>query len=342
MDKITLSANEKEELIKLHKSLKDKKLADRVKAIISLGSGYSHQQVAEILLIDDKTLYRYKELFNKGLKHLLELNYKGRIPKLSVDQEKELSIHLEQHLYNSSKEIVSHIKTQYNVDFSHDGLVIALHRLGFSYKKAKNVPSKADREKQESFVQEYNELRENLKQDEKIYFIDGVHPTHNTMPTYGWIKTGTEKEVKSNTGRKRININGVYSPVDQEIIVRDDERINSQSTIELFKMIESKHLELTRIYIYSDNAKYYYSKLVKEYLVNSRIELIPLPTYSPNLNLIERLWKLFKKNVIYNKYYEKFDQFRNAVFDFFENRIHTIKPELKSLMSEKFHLVNST
>jgi transposase len=342
MYKITLSANEKEELIKVHKSLKEKKLADRVKSIILLSSGYSHKHVAEILLLDDKSLYRYKELFTKGLDHLLELNYKGRIPKLSVDQEKELSIHLQKHLYGSSKEIVSHIKTKYDLDFTPDGLVIALHRLGFSYKKAKNVPSKADREKQVAFVKEYNELRENLKQDEKIYFIDGVHPTHNTMPAYAWIKTGTEKEVKSNTGRKRININGVYSPVDQEVIVRDDERINSQSTIELFKMIESKHPELTKIYIYSDNAKYYYSKLVREYLVDSRIELIPLPTYSPNLNLIERLWKLFKKNVIYNKYYEKFFQFKNAVFDFFENQIHTIKPELKSLMREKFHIVNTS
>ena len=170
--------------------------------------------------------------------------------------------------------------------------------------------------------------------------MDAVHPTHNSKPGYGWIKTGTEKEIKSNTGRERLNINGVYSPCDHEIIVREDKSINSLSTIELFKMIESIHFDLSKIYVISDNAKYYYSKDVRTYLETSRIVLVPLPSYSPNLNLIERLWKLFKKKVLYNKYYEKFLQFKNAVFDFFENKIHLLETELDSLMTEKFRLVN--
>ena len=116
------------------------------------------------------------------------------------------------------------------------------------------------------------------------------------MPAYGWIKRGKEKGVKSNSGRQRIKINGVYSPIDGEIITRNDERINSQSTIELLKTIENKHPELSKIFIIRDNAKYYSSQLVKEYLETSKIEFIPLPSYSPNLNLIERLWKFFKKN----------------------------------------------
>ncbi|MBE7547044.1 MAG: transposase [Planctomycetia bacterium] len=58
------------------------------------------------------------------------------------------------------------------------------------------------------------------------------------------------------------------------------------------------------IYIISDNAKYYRSKLVKEYLANSRIKIKFLPSYSPNLNLIERLWKFFRKKILYNKYYD--------------------------------------
>ncbi|HEO65834.1 MAG TPA: IS630 family transposase, partial [Spirochaetes bacterium] len=64
---------------------------------------------------------------------------------------------------------------------------------------------------------------------------------------------------------------------------------------ELFKTIEETHPELTKIYIVSDNARYYYSRVVREYLRHSRIELMPLPSYSPNLNLIEPLWKFFKK-----------------------------------------------
>ena len=63
-----------------------------------------------------------------------------------------------------------------------------------------------------------------------------------------------------------------------------------------------------------------------------------MPSYSPNLNLIERLWKLFKKKVLYNKYYERIDDFRNAVFNFFNNSINSMQEELKNLMVENFHI----
>jgi len=340
MEEIILSPDEKAKLIKLHKNLKEKRLADRVKCILLLGSGYTHKQIAEILLLDDRTIGRYKELYSKGTDQLLEWNYKGRVTKLTKEQEKELSKHIEEQLYSSSKEIVAYIKLKYDVDFTHDGLVITLHRLGFSYKKTKSVPSKANRERQENFVKEYKKLRANLKSDEIIYFMDAVHPTHNSSPGYAWIKKGMEKEIKANTGRQRLNISGVYSPLDQEVIIRDDEKINSESTIEFFKMIELKHPELKRIYIILDNARYYHSKEVKHYLLTSKIELISLPSYSPNLNLIERLWKLLKEEVIYNRYYEKFTDFREAIYGFFEEKIPSLKSQLSTRLAENFRLVN--
>lgn len=220
-------------------------------------------------------------------------------------------------------------------------MVITLHRLGFSYKKTKHVPSKANKEKQEEFLESYKKLRKELKQTEKIYFMDGVHPTHNSMPAYAWIKTGADKEIKSNTGRQQININGVYSPDDQEIIIRDDASINSTSTFELLKQIESKHPELTKIYIVRDNARYYVSKEVQAHVSTSRIEFVPLPSYSPNLNLIERLWKLMKKKVMYNKYYPDFEGFKNAIYDFFETGPLIYRDEIKSLLTENFHIFST-
>ena len=85
-----------------------------------------------------------------------------------------------------------------------------------------------------------------------------------------------------------------------------------------------------------DNAKYYCSEKVKEYLNSSKIEFVALRIYSPNFNLIERFGKLLKKEVIYNKYYEKFVDFKQNVFNFLDtcNKLH-IK-ELKTLMNEKF------
>lgn len=69
------------------------------------------------------------------------------------------------------------------------------------------------------------------------------------------------------------------------------------------------------------------------------IELIFLPPYSPNLNLIERLWKFFRKKVLYNRYYEKFNDFKIACEDFFKN-IRKYKNELQSLLTENFQILD--
>ncbi|MCP5004368.1 MAG: hypothetical protein GY941_10595 [Planctomycetes bacterium] len=94
--------------------------------------------------------------------------------------------------------------------------------------------------------------------------------------------------------------------------------INSQSTISLLKKIESKHPDAKSVYTICNNARYYRSKKAKEYLGNSKIKLLLLPPYSLNLNLIERLWKYFRKIVLYNKYYETFDEFKKACKYFFK------------------------
>ncbi len=77
-----------------------------------------------------------------------------------------------------------------------------------------------------------------------------------------------------------------------------------------------------------------------EYLKNSKITLIFLPAYSPNLNLIERLWKFMKKIVINNKYYEKPKEFRRKLLDFFEN-IQIYKKELESLITNNFQIISA-
>jgi transposase len=154
-------------------------------------------------------------------------------------------------------------------------------------------------------------------------YIDGVHPQHNTMLAYGWIKKGQDNIVKSNTGRQRVNINGALDSETHAVITREDESINAISTIELLKKIEAAYPLAAIIYVICDNARYYRSRLVRQFLETSKIQLVFLPSYSPNLNLIERLWKFMKKKVLYNKYYEKFDTFKEVTLEFFEN-IHSM------------------
>ena len=134
-----------------------------------------------------------------------------------------------------------------------------------------------------------------MEPDDKIYFLDGVHPQHNTIAAGGWIKKGKEKQLQSNTGRKRVNLNGALDPETHEVIIRADNTLNSQSTIELFKMIEANNPQARKIVLIVDNAPYYYNGDVVEYAQkSSQLELVYLPPYSPNLNLIERVWRFMK------------------------------------------------
>ena len=158
---------------------------------------------------------------------------------------------------------------------------------------------------------------------------------------YGWIKKGRNKEIKTNTGRQRVNINGVVNAHDPtDVVIEESSSINAQSTIALLKKLESQNPTLERIFVVADNALYYKNRLVKEFLETSKIEILFLPPYSPNLNLIERLWRFLKKVVLYNQYYEKFTDFKNAILDFFRN-IKQYEAQLQSLMTLKFHLLGN-
>ena len=103
-------------------------------------------------------------------------------------------------------------------------------------------------------------------------------------------------------------------------IVASESNIDHESTIALFVQLLTLYPAAKKIHVILDNAKYHYSKVVREFASTSRINLVYLPAYSPELNLIERLWRVFKKNVIYNKYYEKFDSFKKSCLDFFGNQ----------------------
>jgi transposase len=341
MARIKLNEEQYKDLQQIHDQVREKKYADRIKAVMLLADNYSYDEIARILFIDQSSVRRYEKLFMHGTDRLLANKYRGRIPNLKPEQIIELREHIESHLYACSKDICKYVQEKYGVNYTKDGLVLALKRWGFVWKKTRLTPPKVDEETQREHVKKYEEISSHLKEDEKIYFLDGVHPTHNSMPGRAWIKKGDERALKSNTGRQRININGAYSPRDHEVVIREDERINAESTIKLLQMIENKHPELNKIYVFADNARYYYSRAVKEYLRRSKIQMIHLPAYCPNLNLIERLWKFFKKKVLYNRYYGKYLDFRNATMQFFEKDILTMKNELDKLMTERFHIVKN-
>lgn len=328
-----ISSEEIQELRVAHKSVKNKADAYRINAIILLGTGWSLDEVVDALLLDGETLRNYVMRYKQGgLEKLLEWNYKGGTSKLSMQDIELLSQELENSIYLNTKNICEFVKSQFSVNYTISGMTALLHRMGYVYKKPKLVPGNADAEAQEYFLNEYLKFMRNKKENEAVFFIDAVHPTWNSMAAYGWIKKGSTRELKSNSGRERLNIHGAMNAETFETtVIASELNVNADSTIALFQTLEKIYPCASVIHVILDNARYHFSAPVLEYAENSRIKLVFLPSYSPELNLIERLWRVFKKNVLYNKYYENFKAFKKSCIGFFENQSDHFE-EIESIM----------
>jgi transposase len=339
--KISLTQEEREELRRLHRRQKDPKEADRIKAILLLDAGYSREEVATILLRDEGTITTWRDSFlaRKTLEDWLKDDRSGYQGRLNTEQMKAVSAFVEDNLISDARQVQAWILEQYGIEYQVTSIHALLHRLDFVYKETSLYPSKMNPAEQADFNGFYEDLLENMPEGSVLLFMDAVHPQHNTKAAKAWIKKGVEKFIPSNTGRSRLNINGAYDPLEQECIFREEQTVNAQSSIELLKNIEERYDTASSIFVICDNAPYYYNEAVQAYLNDSKIELVFLPTYSPNLNLIERFWKFLRKKVINTHYYQRFKDFKAAVLGFLEN-IANHKEELKQFIGLKLHIFN--
>jgi transposase len=327
-----LTAKEIAILQEAHRSCRLRKSADRIKTVLALNEGLSYEQIAKLLLLDDTTTRRYyKEFKEAGIDGLLEDRYHGSNPLLTISEQQELTLHLKEHVYQTVKDIIVYVDKKYNSQYSVEGMTHLLRRLGFTYKKTKQIPGKVNLAKQEEFKKEYSALKQKMRPEDKLYFVDATHPQHNNMPFYGWIYKGDIKTIKGNTGRKRLNLNGALN---LEITVLSEKTINTQAMKRLIRELDRKR-EKGDIYLIVDNAKYNHSRELKEFLIfYPEVHLIYLPPYSPNLNIIERLWRFFHKKH-HDKYFEKFADFEKAVLAFFRD-IKQYNNELRTLLTDSF------
>lgn len=331
----------KDELLTLrraHKSEHYKRSAYKINVVILLGSSWTLEEVKDALLLDEETLRNYVKKYQEGgLPALLKAEYKGSEPQLSVAAISQLCQALNTNIFLTTQSVIDYVKKTFNITYSQSGMRDLLHRLDYEYKKPKLVPGNPDHEAQEIFAEQYEEFMLNKPNNVEVLFMDAVHPQHNTMAAYGWIKRGEKREIPTTSGRERLNLHGAMNAETLEVTVIESETVNDDSTIQLLEILENKYALAVTIFVILDNAKYHFSGKVQEFLKKSRIKLVFLPSYSPNLNLIERLWKFFKSKVLYNAYYEKIADFRQACIKFFRN-IDSYHNELTSIMSGGFEL----
>jgi transposase len=137
-------------------------------------------------------------------------------------------------------------------------------------------------------------------------------------------------------GRKRVNILAALNAITHELVtVINDTYINSDSVCQLLRKIAALNFMLP-VTLVLDNARYQRCQLVQELAASLNIELLFLPAYSPNLNLIERFWKFVKKQCLYSKYYPTFGDFKEAILNCVYTATEEHKEELASLLTLKF------
>ena len=170
--------------------------------------------------------------------------------------------------------------------------------------------------------------------DGNVLFADAAHFVFGTFLCCLW--TIVRQHVRAACGRQRFNVLGAWNAVSRKLIaVTNTTVVNSETMCELLRKIAAEGL-VGPITLVLDNARYQRNKLVQALAVELKINLMFLPSYSPNLNLIERLWGFAKRASVYGKYHPNFASFRTAIEKTLAEIPTTHAESLKTLMTLKF------
>jgi transposase len=337
-----LSKETRAEIEQMRRQTRDKKQHIRLSVLIMLDEGFTYEVIAVSLGIDSDTVGNYKRKYlGQGLEAYLKDDYVAYQGQLSEAQLEQVRQQVEQGLYQTARDVGDWIFGEFGVDYCDSAVRAILTKLDFVHKQVKPLPAKADAQKQREFVAQFERLIENLPQDTLVYFTDATHPTHNTQTAKAWIKKGQQKHIPANSGRKRVNLNGALNALDPcEAVVVEAERVNAQNTITLYEKLLEKNPG-KRLILICDNAPYYHSQLLQDWLKGQPlIKQWFLPTYSPNLNLIERLWRFMKKQTIGLAFHPTYQGFKTAILHFFEH-LDDYEYELKRLLTLRFQILHS-
>ena len=301
------------------------RLTRRANALVLLDDGWSCQEVATALLLNDDTIRYWHKLFEqRGIDGLTSFDVGGSASFLNAAQEEALKAFVSTTLPRSTRQIGAFIAQEFGLVYeSRSGLIALLHRLDLEYHKPNVIPRKLDEDKQKAFIEDYDKILNSLGNDEVVLFADAVHPTHAARPVGCWAPKQDKLAIEQTSGRERINIHGAINLESGQTRMIDVQTVDAASTITLLEAIEALYPLMMLIHVFLDNARYHHAKLVQQWLARPgcRIKLHFIPSYCPHLNPIERLWGLMHRNVTHNKCYASCAQFADATLGFLREQV---------------------
>ena len=316
----------------------------RANALVLLDEGMSCQEVAHVLLYDDDTIRGWRKLFEqRGIEGITSFDVGGSASYLSMQQEDDLKAWVGAVLPRSTRQIGAWIEKEFGLVYeSRSGLIALLHRLGLEYHKPDIIPRKLDKEKQQAFIESYDDLLNSLADNEAVLFADAVHPTHAARPAGCWAPSHEKLAIEQTSGRQRINIHGAIDLATGQTRMIEVVTVDAVSTIRLLESIAALYPMLVLIHVFLDNARYHHAKLVQQWLARPgcRIKLHFIPAYCPHLNPIERLWGLMHRNVTHNKCYATCAQFADATLSFLRDKVPSNWADLCDSVTDNFRVIN--
>lgn len=313
------------------------KVQKRLFAIhLKITTNYSDKEISDIVDCNRNSIRVWVDKVDKEGLHSLYIE-KNHHPFSDLEPFREIiEKELDEHPVQSAKEAAEVVERLTGIRRSPGRIRQFLHSGGYKLFKMKPIPAKADVEVQKAWVEKkLNPFIEKAKKGKCcLLFMDASHFVLGAFVCYVWSKVALF--LKTSAGRNRINVLGAVNAVNQELTTLINTTfINATVIIEFLNLLKSKYAD-TPIVIVLDNARYQHCNLVTSAAEKLGIQLLFLPPYSPNLNIIERLWKLTKKKILYTKYYDTPKKFHEAICNFMQNVNTDYKDELESLLTLNF------
>lgn len=293
----------------------DPRVRRRMEAVYLKALGLPHNEIGRIVRISQKTLRAYLRRYQVGgIEALKERDYHQ--PKSELDDHQDrLRQEFEARPPTTVAEAADRIEQLTGIRRSPTQVRAFLKRLGLKRRKVGQIPAKADPEKQQRFLEEAltPRLEETKKGKRHLFFVDAAHFV--LQPFLGFLWSFVRLFIKAPSGRQRFNVLGALHAVTRQLVtVTNTDYVNSGTVATLLRQLAASFCDLP-ITVVLDNARYQHCHFIKTLATDLGIELLFLPPYSPNLNLIERLWKFVKKQCLYSHYYETFADFKQAIED---------------------------
>lgn len=338
--KIHLTSEQRIALEMLHKSSRDCRMRDRIRCVLLAADGWTVVMIAKSPLIDETTVRRHLNDWLNNEK--LNPENGGSQSHLSEAQTAALIAYLTVNLLPTTQAVISLIEVWWDIRYTVPGMNKWLHRNGFSYKKPAGVPHKFSTAAQQAFIAAYNQLKCDAGTREPILFIDGVHPTQGTKLAYGWMPKGQKTVVETTGSRTRLNLMGALNLNDiGNTVIREYDTINAENIARFFIAVRETYPVSQKVHIILDRAGYHRSSLVKDWAYVMNIELHYLPPYSPNLNPIERLWKVMNERVRNNRYFVSAPEFMAEISRFFSDILADIAGALSRRINDNFQVLKN-